>query len=213
VRFAEVSSDANASLSSEPVPPEELLSIARAASAGDSAAAATLLLKLGGGMFRVVQRVYGARHPDLDDIKQETRIAVLAALPYFRGESSVKHFAYRVALMTALGAMRKTRAQMRRAQEEAIPFVDVPDPRGSPYSNAASRERRELILELLNELSEPIAQALGLHIMLDQPVDEIAEALGVSPHTVWSRLRLGKQTLRRKLERNADLRELLEGQE
>lgn len=211
--LVEVRSDANASPSSEPAPSDELLAIARAAAQGDSEAAATLLLQLGGGMLRVVRRVYGANHPDLDDITQEATIAVLAALPYFRGESSVTHFAYRVTLLTALGALRKTRAQMRKAQEEATPLVDVPDPLESPYSNAVSHRRRELVRELLNELSEPVAQALGLHFMLGQPVEEIAEALGVSPHTVWSRLRLGKQALRRKLQRNADLRELLEGQE
>jgi RNA polymerase sigma-70 factor (ECF subfamily) len=137
-------------------------------------------------------------------------MAVLGALPHFRGESSVTRFAYRVALHTALGARRKMYAQMRKAQRLALPLEDVRDPRNSPYSDALAEHRRQLVLGLLDELSEPVAQALSLHFMLGHSVEEIARALGLSQHTVWSRLRLGKQALRRKLRGRGAVRELLE---
>jgi RNA polymerase sigma-70 factor (ECF subfamily) len=64
-----------------------------------------------------------------------------------------------------------------------------------------------VILQLLDELSEPLAQALALHYLLGYTVEEIAASLSLSPHTVWSRLRLGKNALRRKLERRSRLLE------
>jgi RNA polymerase sigma-70 factor (ECF subfamily) len=67
-----------------------------------------------------------------------------------------------------------------------------------------------LVRQLLDELPDVIAEALALHFILGYTVDEIAEAAAISPNTVWSRLRLGKQALRRKLEGDARLAELLE---
>lgn len=197
--------------SAEPLPvADELAVFAHAAAAGDPDAAATLVLRLGGGILRIVRKVFGSRHPDLEDIAQEAAMAVLGALPRFRGESSVMHFAYRVTLLTALGARRKMRAQIRRAEEEAGPLDDVQAPKeASPYFETLARKRRELVVELLDELSDPIAEALALHFMLGHSVEDIATSLGLSQHTVWSRLRLGKQALRRKLQRNACLREML----
>jgi DNA-directed RNA polymerase specialized sigma24 family protein len=67
-----------------------------------------------------------------------------------------------------------------------------------------------VVRQLLDELPDVIAEALALHFILGYTVDEIAAAASVSPNTVWSRLRLGKQTLRRKLEGDARIAELLE---
>jgi RNA polymerase sigma-70 factor (ECF subfamily) len=63
---------------------------------------------------------------------------------------------------------------------------------------------------VLDSLPDVIAQALALHFILGHTVDEIAEATSSPPNTIWSRLRLGKQALRRILSENADLRELFE---
>lgn len=189
---------------------DELLAIARAAADGDADAAATLVLRLGGGILRIARKVFGPAHPDLDDVAQEAALAVLNALPQFRGESSVAHYAYRVALHTALGARRKSRAALREAQSLALPLDEVADHTQSPHEEALSRHRRELVLGLLDELSAPIAEALAMHFMLGHSVEDIARALGLSHHTVWSRLRLGKKALRRRLRGKVRLADLLE---
>lgn len=191
-------------------PHDELLGVAQAAASGDADAAATLVLQLGGGMLRVIRKVFGAGYADIDDVAQEATLALLSALTTFRGESSVSHFANRVTLLTALGARRKTRALMRKAEEDAKPLDDVATSAASPHEEMLSLRRRQLVRELLDELSEPVAEAMALHFMLGHSVDEIADDLEVSPHTIWSRLRLGKQALRRKLERNGRLKEALE---
>jgi RNA polymerase sigma-70 factor (ECF subfamily) len=67
-----------------------------------------------------------------------------------------------------------------------------------------------VVLALLDELSPQVAEALALHFMLGHSVEDIARSSGLSQHTVWSRLRLGKQALRRRLRGKAIGRELLE---
>jgi RNA polymerase sigma-70 factor (ECF subfamily) len=48
---------------------------------------------------------------------------------------------------------------------------------------------------------------MAMHYMLGHTVEDISIALGISPNTVWSRLRLGKRALMRKIERDAALAE------
>ena len=194
-----------------PAPPDELAGLARAAAAGDPDAASTLVMHLGGSMFAIVRRVLGRRHADVDDVAQDAVIALLGALPKFRNECGVAHFAHRIALLTALAALRRARVRQRFTDGSGDGELDAEaDDVASPWATTVSTRRRVLVRQLLDELPDVIAEALALHFILGYTVDEIAEAAAISPNTVWSRLRLGKQALRRKLEGDARLAELLE---
>lgn len=172
------------------------------------AAAATLVRQLGVSILHAVRRVFGANHPELEDIAQDATIAVLRALPRFRGESSMDRFAYRVALLTALSERRRRRARDVLAPTDSRSVDELSRSSAEdPHVESLRQQRREVILQLLDELSEPLAQALALHYLLGYTVEEIAASLSLSPHTVWSRLRLGKNALRRKLERRSRLLE------
>ena len=67
------------------------------------------------GPERIVRKVLGRGHPDIDDVTQDAVIALLTALLTFRGECSVEHFANRIALLTALAARRRSRSRRWRA--------------------------------------------------------------------------------------------------
>jgi len=192
-------------------PPDDLLGLARAVARGDGDAAATLVAEVGGGMLRVVRKVMGHRHPDVDDVTQDAVLALLGALETFRGSSTVAHFARRIALLTALGARRRARVRRREANVDPSAVEEIAGDDLSPLASAVASRRRTLVRQLLDELPQPIAEALALHFILDHTVDEIAEASSVPANTVWSRLRLGKQALRRKLEADAPLAEMLRG--
>lgn len=195
-------------------PPDELAELARAAAGGDPDASSTLVMHLGGSMFTIVRRVLGRRNPDVDDVAQDAVIALLGALPKFRNECDVAHFAHRIALLTSLAALRRARVRSRWTDggDETPEDLEAQDVENvsSPLATTVTTRRRVLVRQLLDELPDVIAEALALHFILGYTVDEIADAAAISPNTVWSRLRLGKQALRRKLEGDARLAELLE---
>ncbi len=201
-------------VSSEPTVasrPDELLPLATAAAAGDPDAAATLILHVGAPMLRVVRKVLGRDHSDVDDVAQDAVIAFLRALATFRGECTVVHFASRVSLLTALAARRRMRARNRWAEPDGQPIEDMADEElRSPLATTLAARRRDLVHHMLDELPDVIAESLALHFVLGYTVEEIASAITVSPNTVWSRLRLGKRALRRKLQGDAQLAEMLE---
>jgi len=189
---------------------DDLRRMAQAAASGNPDAAATLVAHVGAPMLAAVRRVMGSKHRDIDDIAQDAVIALLGALETFRGECSVVHFAQRIAVLTALTARRRIRIENRCSDPDATGIENVPDGNGSPWAAAVSQRRRELVQQLLDELPDVLAEALALHFAFGYTVEEIAATAAISANTVWSRLRLGKRALRRKLGRDAQLAELFE---
>jgi RNA polymerase sigma-70 factor (ECF subfamily) len=191
--------------------PDELYALARGAADGDAEAAATLVLHVGGSMLRVVRKVLGRRHPDVDDVAQDAVIALLSALRTFRGECSVERFSQRVALLTALAARRRMQFRDRHTESDGTPVEEAAAEDSSPLASTVAERRRQLVRQLLGELPDVIGEALAMHFILGHTVEEIASAASVPANTVWSRLRLGKQALRRKLDTDLRLVEALEG--
>jgi RNA polymerase sigma-70 factor (ECF subfamily) len=189
---------------------DELLPLARAIAKGDPDAAATLVLHVAGPMLRVVRRVLGRQHPDIDDVAQDAAIALLRALGTFRGDCSVTHFANRVALLTALAARRQSRARSESGESNGAHIENLADELPSPLATTLASRRRQIVHDLLDDLPEVIAESLALHFVLGYTVEEIAAAISVSRNTVWSRLRQGKRALRRRLEGDSQLAEMLE---
>ncbi|HEY4186581.1 MAG TPA: sigma-70 family RNA polymerase sigma factor [Polyangia bacterium] len=198
-----------ASVPDEPRRSDELLPLARAAADGDPEAAATLIAHVGSGMLNVIRRVIGRGSPDVDDIAQDAVIALMGSLVSFRADCSVIHFSRRVALLTALAARRRARLRQRWSDLPAQP-PEMTDDGPSPLASTLAEQRRTLVRNLLDELPDVIAEALALHFVLGYTVEEIADSVSVSPNTVWSRLRLGKRALRRRLENDEALAELRE---
>jgi RNA polymerase sigma-70 factor (ECF subfamily) len=189
---------------------DELLPLARAIAKGDPDAAATLVLHVAGPMLRVVRRVLGRQHPDIDDVAQDAAIALLRALGTFRGDCSVVHFANRVALLTALAARRQSRARSESGESHGAHIENLADELPSPLATTLASRRRQIVHDLLDDLPDVIAESLALHFVLGYTVEEIAAAISVSRNTVWSRLRQGKRALRRRLEGDSQLAEMLE---
>jgi RNA polymerase sigma-70 factor (ECF subfamily) len=176
---------------------------------GDAAAMRSLLAALAPVVMRAARRLLGRGHPDLDDVAQQALVGVIERLPGFRGESSLGHFAERVAVYRALTARRDARFRQRLAAEAAD--ADDGEPPASPFSIAASRARLALLREALDALSPPQAEALALHFLFDRTIAEIATMTDAAEETVRSRLRLGKQALRTKIQKDGRFRALRDG--
>ena len=101
-------------------------------------------------------------------------------------------------------------ARHQRRYDSNVTLEDLPGESSSPLATTLSSRRRELVRDLLSELPDVLAESLAMHFVLGHTVEEIAVAISVSPSTVWSRLRQGKRALRRRMESDSSLAEMLE---
>jgi len=189
------------------------LVLARAAASGDPAAAATLVSQVGNTILATVRQVLGREHADADDIAQEATIAFLASLAGFRGESSTRRYAQRVALFAALSARRRTVARQRLLDTEPADAMLLEADGGSPWAEMVAARRRDVLRRVLDSLPDVIAESLALHFVLGYTVDEIARATAAPANTIWSRLRLGKKALKRAVRRDPRLFDLFRSTE
>jgi RNA polymerase sigma factor (sigma-70 family) len=187
------------------------LPLARAAIDGDEVALRTLLTTLGPSVLRVVRRVIGGAHPDVEDVAQECAVEFVSALRRFRGESSIRHFAARVALRSAMNARRRHRAAKRNHGMPDLVDSDETASDGAPPDQlAASRASVQLARQLCDSLPPPQAEALALHCVLGYTMSEVAAICGAPLETVRSRLRTAKAALLASALADPRLRDLVE---
>lgn len=182
--------------------------LALRAAAGDLEATQALLGYLVPVIRRVVAGVIGTGHADFDDVAQQSLIAVLGALPSFRGECSPAGYASRIAFRVALRARKQRGRELTRLDVLARSSTDETSA-PSPVEVSSAQRRRELLRELLARLPEEQAETLALRVVLGWSLDEIASATGAPTNTVRSRMRLAKDALRRSIEKSPGLSEEL----
>lgn len=197
-------------------PPPGMRSIddaVKAAQSGDTDAIRDVVLACSSSILATVRRVVGARHPDVEDIAQDSAIHLVAALSSYRGECSLRHFACRVATNRALAARRH--AGYREAWTPAVDPALL-DERSSPeFDNiddpVIASQKRTAIRKLLDELPSVQAEALALYFVMGLTAEEIAQTTGVGVPAVRGRLRLATQALKSRIEGNDVLSDMLKG--
>jgi RNA polymerase sigma-70 factor (ECF subfamily) len=193
---------------------DELGALALAVQRAEPGALRTFLRMVVPHLLRVVRRVLGPGHLDLEDVTYEAAYVVVERLPEFRGQGTVLHFACRVAVFTAMNVRRRDAAQKRPRAPTGGEWAPDPDSVAtaipSPEEAAARGALAPLVRELLDGLARPMADAMALHVILGYTVGEVAEACGVPAETVRSRLRLAKQALRKRVLADPQLRRLME---
>jgi RNA polymerase sigma-70 factor (ECF subfamily) len=189
-------------------PVSPALELARSAAAGDVTATRRLLESVAPRMVRVVQIVLGARHPDVDDVMQQSLIALVQALPAFRGECTPASYASRIAVRTAVAARKRARLSQSR-RDDAIDADMVASSVAAPSEEVSAHRRKQLIRELLSEIPDEQAESMALRFVLGWSLDEVARATNAPVNTVRSRLRLAKAALRKRIESDPMLAEEL----
>lgn len=192
---------------------DPLGALARAAGAGDGAAAQELARAVAPGIYRVVRALLGSSHPDLDDQVQDALIGFMTAVPAFRAECSVGQFAARIAARRTIAAKRRERVvrswlgfHVRTEQ----PLQTLPE---TPSDAAVASRRKDLVRSLLMALPEAQAESAALHIVLGYSIEEVAQMTSTPLNTVRSRLRLAKEAMRARLHADAGLMALAEREE
>lgn len=172
--------------------------LAQAAERGDRHAITRLLRLVAPAVSRSVRMVLGGKHPDVDDVIQQTFIAFVGAVGTFRGDCHPAGFASRIAVHTAISSRRRAKSQ--RARVAALAALESAERHPSERDPDAASRRRRLVRELLDQLPEDQAETLALHVMLGHSMEEVARAMGCPVNTAKSRLRLAKSALRRRIE-------------
>ena len=169
-----------------------------------------LLALLSQPLLRAVCALLGRDHPDVDDLVQDVLIDVVHALPSFRGECTLLHFAIRIAARKAIATRRRAvavRGWLERFHVGEKPLRERPT---SPGEALIADSRRRLLCELLAELPEVQAETVVLRALLGHSIEETAAITRAPVNTVRSRLRLAKEALRRRLQNDPSSLELLE---
>jgi RNA polymerase sigma-70 factor (ECF subfamily) len=149
----------------------------------------------GPALWRAVAS-YAPPGAERDDLAQDVLLAVWLALPRFRGNSSPRTFALRVAHNRGLSYVWR---RARRPHVEGEP-PELPDPRPGADELLASSERAERLMRHLRTL--PLGQRQVLVLALEGlPHTEIGEILGISPENVAVRLGRAREALRRSVEK------------
>lgn len=184
------------------------LGLAKRAAHGDRQAIEQLVRGVAPRVHDVARAILGSRHPDIDDLAQESLVAFVRALRAFEGRSSVLHYATRITVRVCIAGRK--RAQRMTTEEEAILSGHADTTNQRPFKQLVRERRRLLVRMLLAELPDPQSEALALRICLGLPMEEVAEMTGAPLNTVYSRLRLAKAALRARIARDPVLREMLE---
>lgn len=130
-------------------------------------------------MYAVVRRIAG--DDDLaQDYAQEAWIRAIRALPSFRGDARFSTWLHRIAVNSALQAVRKSKTRTKREAPlpEVIPVY--------PARGDALLERR--LQEALDRLPDGMRKVLILHDVEGHTHDEIGTVLGITSGTSKSQL-------------------------
>lgn len=195
-------------LAATPGKPSGLMELAQLAAQGNTAATGTLLKALAPQMIRTVHALMGSTHADADDVVQQAMIALVQALPQFRGECSPAHYASRIVARMVVATKR--RAKHRSDQRDDEVDVDaVQSDHRSQGEHVDAERRRAMVRELMTTLPEEQAETFAMRVGLGFSLPEVAAATQVPLNTVRSRIRLAKEALKKRIDAEPSLIELL----
>ncbi|HET7290951.1 MAG TPA: sigma-70 family RNA polymerase sigma factor [Vicinamibacteria bacterium] len=166
-----------------------------------------LVLKArGGNLFafeeivrRHERRVYAVafrilrRHDAADDVAQEAFVRAWRNLAEFDAERPFAPWICRIAANLAVNEVRSP-----RAREEGLPegHDETRSAAASPLDGVLDAEARRVLAAAVAELPREQRAVFTLRVYEEQSYKEIAEALGIAPGTVMSRLARARGKLR-----------------
>lgn len=148
----------------------------------------TQLIRQHSGIINKVSYFYATEQIPFDDLRQEIYINIWQALPQYRGDSKVSTWIYRVAVNSALMAIRSSRPRIKTVTFDLV----LPDI--SSELDDAQRENLQTLYTLINRL-EDIEKAIILLWLDELPYEEIAKTLGLKRNTVATKIHRIKDKL------------------
>jgi len=151
-------------------------------------------------VWRTAKRL-GVAERFIDDVAQEVFIVVHRKLPEFEGASSVKTWIYAI-LRRVVSDHR--RSMIRKPSVGSSEDTDFEAPSEDRPDRSMELDDQVRLLHLvLSELDDEKREVFVLTEFEQMTMAEIAEATGVNPNTVSSRLRASRKAFREAFERLA----------
>jgi RNA polymerase sigma-70 factor (ECF subfamily) len=177
------------------LPPEDEFSLLPRLSAGEEAAIRDVYLRHHDTVRSFAQRLIGDREA-AEDLVHEVFVALPRAARRFRGEASLRHFLFSIAVNHARQHLR-TAVRRRRAQQRLML-----EPGSTPVTPGETAENRQLARALVAALDElPIDQRVAFVLceVEERSSGEAARIAGTSDANIRARLFKARRTLRRLL--------------
>ena len=187
------------SVEGRPLEDAELVDLARD---GDVHAYEELVSRYQGIAYRVAWLV-ARQAGEAEDAVQEAFVKAYYALPRFRPGAPFRPWLLRIVANEARNRVRSTRRQERLVLRAAA--VEAGGAAPSPEAAALEREDAQALLRAMERLREPDRLVIAYRYLFELSEAEMADALGVRPGTVKSRLSRALGRLRAELETSGEV--------
>lgn len=133
---------------------------------------------------------------EANEAAQDTFIAALKALKFYKEKSSFKAWLLTIALNISRSRLRKRKAQERLQQTLISTFQIKSQSSPNLEEMVIHNEEDEILWKAINDLSEKQRIPIVLRYYHDLSIAEIAEIMNIKKGTVHSRLSIGRERLR-----------------
>ncbi|WP_288349916.1 sigma-70 family RNA polymerase sigma factor [uncultured Duncaniella sp.] len=144
---------------------------------------------------RIINKIcyfYSSEKLPFDDLRQEIYVNIWQGLSQFRGESKMSTWIYRVAVNSALMAIRSSKV---RPETVSIDFSALAL---TTEIDDAQKENLQMLYDLINRL-EDIEKAIILLWLDEYSYDEIADTIGLKRNTVATKIHRIKDKLSKQI--------------
>jgi RNA polymerase sigma-70 factor, ECF subfamily len=142
------------------------------------------------GLIHKVSIMYETERDARDDLFQEIVLQLWKSFHTFRGDSKITTWMYRIALNTAISALRKQNRKIKTQDLEDRHF-NISD-----FSNDITEENSQKLQWAIRQLSE-IERAMIMMALDEMPYEEISEAIGITQNNVRVRMNRIREKLRK----------------
>ncbi len=151
-------------------------------------------------IFRLALSLLGPwRAADAEDVTQEVFVRAHQNLVFFRGESRLSTWLYRLAFNLAIDHTRRARFRFPHLPANLLESRASSVGADDPYQSAATAERDARVHAAMQLLPGLMRSALYLHYWLDCSIEDISGYFGIPAGTIKSYLHRGRARLGRVL--------------
>jgi RNA polymerase sigma-70 factor (ECF subfamily) len=179
--------------------------LARRCAQGDRAAQRALFQQQRAAVHRTLYRVLGSNR-QIEDLLQDTFVAVFGSIASFRGESSLRTWIDTIAVRVSYRHLSRREPRLQHLQAVA----DLPARSPDPEREAAARAAARRLYALLDRVEPKQRIAYTLHVVDGRPMKDVARVTGASLLAIKNRVWRARRRVDELARRDPLLTEFLE---